>query len=89
MFGLAVPKGALYYCGSRMRREIVLNEFLRLTVQNTTKEVRRLLADLNIPPAVNDKRCEKCSLIDSCLPQVVVKPSYLQSYHSMLFRVDE
>jgi CRISPR-associated exonuclease Cas4 len=88
MFGLPVPKGAIYYCSSRMRREIVLNEFLRVTVQSITKEVRELLAGVDLPAAVNDQRCEKCSLIDSCLPQVVVKPGYLQFYRSILFQVD-
>ena len=66
MLGFPVPKGAIYYCSSRVRREIVLNEFLRVTVQNIAKEVRELLAGVDLPAAVNDQRCEKCSLIDSC-----------------------
>jgi len=88
MFGLPVLKGDIYYCSSRVRREIVLNEFLRTAVQKITKEVRALLAGVEIPAAVNDQRCKKCSLIDSCLPQVVVKPNHLQLYRSLLFQVD-
>jgi CRISPR-associated exonuclease Cas4 len=88
MFGLPVPEGAIYYCSSRVRREVVLDDVLRVAVQDMTKKVRALLAGAALPPAVNDQRCAKCSLIDSCMPQVVVKPGRFHYYRSLLFQVD-
>lgn len=88
MCGLPVPKGAIYYCSSRTRREVLLDDVLRAAVQDATKKVRELLACGNVPDAVNDQRCRHCSLLDSCLPQVVVKPGHLQHYRSTLFQVD-
>lgn len=84
MLGLAVPQGAIYYCTSRQRREIIFDIHLREKVNKIAEAVRALLKSGYMPPAVNDQRCEKCSLLESCLPNVVVKPGRWQSYHSLL-----
>ncbi len=89
MTGCSVPKGAIYYCSSRVRREIIFDTHLRETVEQITDAVRTMLNNRIMPPAVNDQRCDKCSLIESCLPNVVVKPGRLQYYRSSLFKVDE
>ncbi len=89
MLGLAVPQGAIYYLSSRVRREITFDAHLREKVAEVTQAVRTMLKNSFMPPAVNDQRCEKCSLIESCLPNVVVKPGRLQYYRSTLFKVDE
>lgn len=89
MLGLVVPLGAIYYCGSRIRREISLDTHLRKTVEEVTRAVRVILKNRAMPPAVADQRCEKCSLIETCLPNVVVKPGRLQYYRSNLFKIDE
>lgn len=89
MTGYAVPKGAIYYCSSRTRREIEFDTPLREKVAEIAAEVRAMLASMVLPPAVNDQRCEKCSLIESCLPSVVARPGRWQSYSSALFVPDE
>ncbi|HVB21701.1 MAG TPA: CRISPR-associated protein Cas4 [Ktedonobacteraceae bacterium] len=89
MTGCSVPRGAIYYCSSRVRREIIFDTHLRETVAQITDAVRTMLKDRIMPPAVNDQRCDKCSLIESCLPNVVVRPGRLQYYRSSLFKVDE
>jgi CRISPR-associated exonuclease Cas4 len=70
MLGLAVPQGAIYYCSSRVRREISFDTRLRETVGEVTQAVRTILKNSFVPPAVNDQRCKQCSLIESCLPNV-------------------
>ena len=85
MIGCSVPKGAIYYCSSRVRREIVFDIQLRETVAQVAEAVRRMLKSMALPPAVNDQRCEKCSLIESCLPSIVAKPGRWQSYRAALF----
>lgn len=89
MIGCSVPKGAIYYCSSRVRREIVFDSQLRETVAQIAEEVRTMLKSMTLPPAVNDQRCEKCSLIESCLPTVVAKPGRWQSYRAALFVPEE
>ncbi len=89
MLGLTVPQGAIYYCSSRVRREVTFDTHLRETVEKVTAQVRTLLRNSVIPPAVNDARCNKCSLIESCLPDVVAKSERWQLYHTQLFTLEE
>lgn len=89
MLGRTVPAGAIYYIGSRTRREVTFDPSLRAAVERTAEAIRTMLAHTALPPAPNDQRCEKCSLIDSCLPGVVVRPGRLRAYHALLFRVDD
>ncbi len=88
MLGQAVPQGAIYYCSSRTRREVTFDTSLRETVEQITEQVRTLLKNCSIPSAVNDARCNKCSLIESCLPGIVAKPERWQSYHMQLFTLE-
>lgn len=89
MLGIAVPQGAIYYCSSRVRREVTFDATLRETVVQVAAATRILLRSSTMPPAVNDQRCDKCSLIESCLPNIIAKPGRWQSYHSLLFTLEE
>ncbi len=89
MLGVAVPRGALYYHASRKRHEIVFAEALRRRVEETVAAIRRMLEGGALPPAPNDARCPKCSLIDSCLPSVVGGGAAGDRYHRHLFATDE
>jgi CRISPR-associated exonuclease Cas4 len=71
MFGVAVDRGALYWYGSRERREVIFTEAMRSGVAQTVAAVGAMLDQRTLPPPVNDKRCEACSLKESCLPAVV------------------
>ena len=89
MLGVDVPQGAIYYCSSRVRREVTFDTHLRETVEQVTEQVRMLLKTSLVPPAVNDQRCKNCSLIESCLPSIVAKTARWQSYHSLLFTLED
>lgn len=71
MFSVSVIKGALYWHGSRERREIVFTDAMRAEVERVAGAVADMLARRIVPPPVNDKRCEGCSLKESCMPVVV------------------
>ncbi len=71
MFGVPVPKGAIFWHGSRERREIVFTDAMREQVERVAAAVVEMLDKRIVPPPVNDKRCEDCSLKESCLPSVV------------------
>ncbi|WP_288010265.1 CRISPR-associated protein Cas4 [Kyrpidia sp.] len=68
MFGVAVPKGAIYHVQSRHRREVLLDDRLRQLVLEIVAEIRGVNHRGVLPPAVNDKRCNRCSLEPICLP---------------------
>lgn len=71
MFGVPVEKGALYWHGSRERLEVNFTTGMKSEVERVAAAVTKMLAMQLVPPPVNDKRCEHCSLKDSCLPHVV------------------
>lgn len=89
MLGVAVPRGALYYHALRQRREVAIDAALRQRVEATIAAMRAMLASGTLPPAPNDSRCPKCSLIDSCLPGVVGGGAVGTRYRNRLFAVDE
>lgn len=70
MFGVDVPRGALYCYRTRRRREVVFSEDLRREVENIAQKVRDLIESGVLPAAPNDQRCQLCSLQDICMPYV-------------------
>ncbi len=71
MFGVDVPRGAIFHHGSRRRRQVDFDEALRNATRDCVDSVRAMLIDLELPAPVADARCHRCSLRDSCLPFVV------------------
>jgi CRISPR-associated exonuclease Cas4 len=71
MFGMPVERGTLYWHGSRERREIVFTDVMREQVEQVAAAIAEMLGNQILPSPVNDKRCEACSLRESCLPAVV------------------
>ncbi len=71
MFNIKVEKGALFWHGSRERREVVFTGAMRSQVEEVAAAVNEMVIKRNTPPPVNDRRCEDCSLKESCLPHAV------------------
>jgi CRISPR-associated exonuclease Cas4 len=88
MFAQPVPGGAIYHHGSRRRREVAISPALRIAVVEATVAVRSMLRSRRLPVAVNDARCEKCSLRQSCLPTVTDQRGRIERAMRSLFVVD-
>lgn len=71
MTGQSVPRGAIYHHSSRRRREVVFAPALRQRVEAAVAGIRQMLGSGTLPPPVNDRRCEHCSLQESCMPSVI------------------
>lgn len=68
MTGHPVSKGSLYFHRSRRRREVEIDSAKKEKVLAIIEEVRTLLSSPKLPPPVADSRCDKCSLLESCMP---------------------
>ncbi|MCR4411142.1 MAG: CRISPR-associated protein Cas4 [Thermoguttaceae bacterium] len=88
MTGQAVPAGAIYYHGSRRRREVAFTQAMRVQVEEATLAIRQTIREGRLPPPAHDARCRLCSLADSCMPSLageqgrvraVVRSLYLAS----------
>lgn len=71
MTGQAVPRGAIFHHAARRRREVIFSPTLKKHVEEAIAAIRVLMADKKLPPPVHDRRCEKCSLKDACMPHVM------------------
>jgi len=89
MLDTPVPAGAIWYHGSRQRRDVPIDAPLRALVPEATAAVRAMLAGSRLPPAPNDARCPKCSLFDACLPDLAANPARIRGHQGALFRVDD
>jgi CRISPR-associated exonuclease Cas4 len=74
MLGVAVPTGALFYGETRRRLEVAIDAPLRAITLDLVARLADLFGTRTTPPAVYEKsKCDRCSLIDLCLPKA--KPS--------------
>lgn len=86
MLGTAVSRGSIYYHAIRRRVDVELDAPLRAATLKATEAVRTMLREQSLPPAPNDARCPKCSLLHSCLPSVVAEQNRLRGLQGSLFR---
>lgn len=71
MFQQAVPAGALFYGKTRRRKDVLFDAALRQLTRTTISAVRAMLVSGITPRAeYESRRCDACSLIDWCQPQV-------------------
>ena len=73
MTGKVVRKGAIYHYSSRRRREVIISDSLRENVIAVIANIRAVLQAGALPPPVNDKRCDQCSLKEICQPQATAE----------------
>jgi CRISPR-associated exonuclease Cas4 len=89
MLNVKIDKGALYWHGSRERKEIILTDALKAQVQEVCEAVHEMMAERMIPPPVNDERCRDCSLREACLPEVVDNKAKTRHVVKELFTIEK
>jgi len=95
MFGVAVPRGAVFHADSKRRREVEFTPELRALTERAVGELRTLLGESEtatvksqmrpMPPAVFKPACEECSLFEICLPKAASSPERLARMNRALF----
>lgn len=89
MLNVTVEKGALYWHGSRKRKEITFTPAMRARLEEVVTAVHEMIAERLVPPPVNDKRCKDCSLKESCLPHVVGNQALSRKAERELFVISD
>lgn len=70
MLGRPVERGALYYGERRHRTDILFDEALRTLTLNVALRLHALTDSRTTPPAMKEKKCESCSLLEHCMPDI-------------------
>jgi CRISPR-associated exonuclease Cas4 len=68
MIGLEVPLGAIFYGQPRRRTEVNFDSDLRAETEALTERMHALYVARVTPQAQYAPKCDRCSLLDICLP---------------------
>lgn len=71
MLGTPVPAGALFYGQTRRRLDVPFDAALRVETEATAAELHALIRGGVTPRAAREPKCERCSLLDLCLPDAL------------------
>ena len=88
MTGKPVHKGAIFHFSSRRRRDVNISAALRNKVDTALVAIRALLRSGRLPPPVNDKRCDHCSLRNICQPDAIANRQRQSSVAEAMFQSD-
>lgn len=75
MFGVAVPKGVLFYGAVRRRHEVTIDGELRVITMQVAQDARDMVLAARTPaPVWNSKLCGACSMAELCRPKRMENP---------------
>ena len=69
MLDCQIGAGAMFYGATRRRLDLPFNDELRRTTQDAACRLHELVDAGKTPPAVYEKKCRSCSLVDVCMPK--------------------
>ena len=70
MMGVEIKEGAIFYGQPRRRQNVEFSSELRKETEKAAVALHTLIQSGETPPAEYDKKkCEACSLIETCMPQ--------------------
>jgi CRISPR-associated exonuclease Cas4 len=97
MFGVSIPRGAIFHADSKRRREVEFTPQLRALTEQAVGELHALLLGSEIsnvkseiprlPAAAWKPACEECSLFDICLPRATAADSRAERLAASLFQI--
>jgi len=80
MFQAAIPAGALFYGTTRRRQDVVFSPGLRAETESLAARMQDLYRARATPRAVYSPKCEKCSLLASCMPKTLGGGQVVERY---------
>ena len=87
MLDLNIPAGQIFYGRTRRRRDVAFDDALRQRTEQAASCLHRLLASGTTPAATYDKRkCDRCSLINLCMPTAMKKTRTAADAFDLLLR---
>ena len=80
MLNVEIPGGAMFYGKTRRRLDVSFDGELRRETERAAREAHELLASGRTPEPAYTKKCERCSLVNQCLPKVIQKRPSVKRY---------
>jgi CRISPR-associated exonuclease Cas4 len=70
MYQVVISEGSLFYGTTRRRQPVAFSPALREETAQAAQHIREMIQNRVTPAPVFGKRCESCSFVDFCMPQV-------------------
>lgn len=80
MLGVSIKESAFFYGKPRRRHKADLNDALRKETIARAERLHRLVEAGQVPPPIYAKHCQRCSLIDICLPKLPRSAKKVDAY---------
>ncbi|MBN2319635.1 MAG: CRISPR-associated protein Cas4 [Acidobacteria bacterium] len=80
MLGVVIPEGALFYGATHHRFDVCFDPVLRSETEHAAIRLHELIRGRKTPPAVREPKCDRCSLVEICMPQLASKNRSVRSY---------
>ncbi|MDI9611998.1 MAG: CRISPR-associated protein Cas4 [Acidobacteriota bacterium] len=80
MLGVDISEGYLFYGANRRRCNVIFDRTLRSETVDAATRLHALIRDQVTPPAVYEPKCERCSLLEICMPAISQKGRTAKSY---------
>jgi CRISPR-associated exonuclease Cas4 len=80
MLEVDIPEGALFYGTTRRRFDVTFDAALRAETEYAAQRLHDLIRSRQTPPAVRESKCDRCSLLEICMPEVAAKSHSVKSY---------
>jgi CRISPR-associated exonuclease Cas4 len=82
MLKTSIGSGFLFYGRPRRRQQVDFTDTLRKQTEQIIEELHKLLAERITPKAKYGKRCESCSLLEVCMPEITGVEKDIEHYLS-------
>ena len=86
MLSCSIAAGALFYGQTAHRLDVVFDEELRSKTVAAADGVHKLFASGATPPPDYSPKCQQCSLLENCMPELLGKTSHARRYLQQLCR---
>jgi len=80
MLNVSVPAGAVFYGKPRRRLDVAFTPTLRAETEAAAARLHLLFQRGRTPPAVYEKKCNFCSLIELCMPKTISAHEDVEKY---------
>ena len=80
MLDIEVRVGAIFYGKTRRRQDVLFDADLRRETEDAAARFHCLVDSCRTPKATYAKKCDKCSMLDLCLPRSVEKGGRISKY---------
>jgi CRISPR-associated exonuclease Cas4 len=80
MLSVNIPEGALFYGVTHHRFDVSFDAVLRGETEHAAMRLHTLIRSGITPPAVREPRCDRCSLMEICMPELAAKSHSVKAY---------